>query len=41
MLLEVADIGDTDLLRAMIADTSIPAADRVALALASPALQWR
>jgi uncharacterized protein (DUF1800 family) len=41
MLLEVADVGDTDPLRAMIADPSIPAADRVALALASPALQWR
>ena len=40
-LLDVADVSDGDPLRAMIADTSIPAADRVALTLASPALQWR
>lgn len=40
-LLDVADVHDTDPLRAMIVDTSIAATDRVALALASPALQWR
>jgi uncharacterized protein (DUF1800 family) len=40
-LLDVVDVDTSDPLRAMMADTSIPAADRAALALASPALQWR
>ncbi len=41
MVVEVADVSDSDPLRAMMADNSIPAIDRVALALASPAVQWR
>jgi uncharacterized protein (DUF1800 family) len=41
VLLDVADVGETDPLRAMIADASIAATDRIALALASPAFQWR
>ena len=41
MVLEVADVSDSDPLRAMMADNSIQAVDRVALALASPAIQWR
>jgi uncharacterized protein (DUF1800 family) len=41
MVVDVADVSDSDPLRAMMADNSIPAIDRVALALASPAVQWR
>ena len=40
-LLDVIDIPASDLLRTMLADTAIPAGDRIALALASPAFQWR
>jgi uncharacterized protein (DUF1800 family) len=40
-LLEVVDVGAGDPLRALLADTSIAAADRVALAIAGPAFQWR
>jgi uncharacterized protein (DUF1800 family) len=40
-LLEVVDVGAGDPLRTLLADTSIAAADRVALAIAGPAFQWR
>jgi uncharacterized protein (DUF1800 family) len=40
-LLDVVDIGASDPLRGMLADAAIPAEDRVALAIASPAFQWR
>ena len=40
-LLDVVDVGTGDPLRALLADTSIAAADRVALAIAGPAFQWR
>ena len=40
-LLDVVDIGASDPLRGMLADAGIPAEDRVALAIASPAFQWR
>ena len=41
LLLDVVDAGADDPLRRMLADTSIPAPERVALAIASPAFQWR
>jgi uncharacterized protein (DUF1800 family) len=41
LVLEIADVGDRDPLRTLVSDQSVPSADRVALALASPALQWR
>jgi len=40
-LLDVVDVSGQDQLRALLADTSIAAADRVALAIAGPAFQWR
>jgi uncharacterized protein (DUF1800 family) len=40
-LLEVADAAPDDPLRRFLADTSIAADERVALALAGPAFQWR
>ena len=40
-LLDVVDVGAGDPLRALLADTSIAAGDRVALAIAGPAFQWR
>jgi uncharacterized protein (DUF1800 family) len=40
-LLDVVDVGAGDPLRALVADTSIAAGDRVALAIAGPAFQWR
>lgn len=40
-LLDVIEVGTGDPLRALLADTSIAAADRVALAIAGPAFQWR
>ena len=40
-LLDVVDVGAGDPLRALAADTSIAAGDRVALAIAGPAFQWR
>lgn len=40
-LLEVVDVPAGDPLRILLADTSIPAAERIALALAGPAFQWR
>jgi uncharacterized protein (DUF1800 family) len=41
LLLDVVDVADGDPLRGLLADTSIPPADRLALALAGPAFQWR
>src|SRR5688572_478226 len=41
VLLEVVDIPDSDPLRLLVSDTSIAADERLALALASPAFQWR
>jgi len=41
VLLEVVDIPDGDPLRLLVSDTSIAADERLALALASPAFQWR
>jgi uncharacterized protein (DUF1800 family) len=40
-LLDVVDIAASDRLRDLVADNSIPAGDRVALAIAGPAFQWR
>ncbi len=40
-LLEVVDVPPADSLRTLVADASIPAADRVALTIAGPAFQWR
>jgi uncharacterized protein (DUF1800 family) len=40
-LSEVVDVADDDPLRTMLTDVSIPAEERVALALAGPAFQWR
>ena len=41
VLLEVVDVPPTDPLRPLLADNSIAAGERVALALAGPAFQWR
>ena len=41
VLLDVVDLADNDPLRRLLADNSIAAADRVALAIAGPAFQWR
>ena len=40
-LLDVVDTAERDPLRTLLADTSIASADRVALAIAGPAFQWR
>ena len=40
-LLEVVDVPPGDPLRTLLADGSIPAEERIALALAGPAFQWR
>jgi uncharacterized protein (DUF1800 family) len=40
-LLDVVDVPTGNPLRALVADTSIPAPERVALAIAGPAFQWR
>ncbi len=40
-LLEVVDVPSADPLRTLLADTSISVDDRIALALAGPAFQWR
>lgn len=40
-LLDVVEAGAADPLRALLADASIPADERVALAIAGPAFQWR
>jgi uncharacterized protein (DUF1800 family) len=40
-LLDVVDVADGDPLRTLLTDTSIASADRVALAIAGPAFQWR
>jgi uncharacterized protein (DUF1800 family) len=40
-LLEVVDVAPADPLRAMIADTRVPSEERLALAMAAPAFQWR
>jgi len=40
-LLDLVDIPSGDPLRGFLADNSIPADERVALALAGPAFQWR
>ena len=40
-LLDVMDVADGDPLRRLLADNSVSAVDRIALALAGPAFQWR
>ncbi len=40
-LLDVVDVAAADPLRPLVADTSITAAERVALTIAGPAFQWR
>jgi uncharacterized protein (DUF1800 family) len=40
-LLDVVDVPADNPVRAMLADTSIPAPERIALAIAGPAFQWR
>jgi uncharacterized protein (DUF1800 family) len=39
--LEVVDVSEKDPLRALLSDTSIALPDRLALAIAGPAFQWR
>jgi uncharacterized protein (DUF1800 family) len=39
--LDVIDAGDTGSLRTLLKDNAIPSIDRVALAIAGPAFQWR
>lgn len=41
MLLDVVEVADRDPLRKLLSDSSIPAADRMALGIAAPAFQWR
>lgn len=41
VLLEVVEVAAADPLRALLSDRTIPAAERVALAIAGPAFQWR
>jgi uncharacterized protein (DUF1800 family) len=41
LLLEVVDVPSADPLRAMLSDPSIPAEERITLAIAGPAFQWR
>ena len=41
VLLDVVDVASNDPLRALLSDSSVVAADRVALAIAGPAFQWR
>jgi len=40
-LLEVVDVPEQDPLRTLLADSDIPAAERLALAVGGPAFQWR
>jgi hypothetical protein len=40
-LLDVVDVPTGNPLHPLISDTSIPAPERVALAIAGPAFQWR
>jgi uncharacterized protein (DUF1800 family) len=40
-LLDVMDVPPTDPVHGLLADTTIPASDRLALAIAGPAFQWR
>jgi hypothetical protein len=40
-LLDVVEVPDGNPLHGLLADNSIPAHERVALALAGPAFQWR
>jgi uncharacterized protein (DUF1800 family) len=40
-LLDVVDAEGADALRRLLADTSIPSPERIALAIAGPAFQWR
>ncbi len=40
-LLEVVDVPAGNPLHTLLADNSIPASERVALAIAGPAFQWR
>jgi uncharacterized protein (DUF1800 family) len=41
VLLDVVDTAAADPLRVMLVDAAVPAEDRIALAIASPAFQWR
>lgn len=41
LLLDVVDVGAGDPLRTLLTDTSIQPAERIALAVAGPAFQWR
>ena len=41
VLLEVVDVADADPVRTLLSDSSIPAADRLALGIAGPVFQWR
>jgi uncharacterized protein (DUF1800 family) len=41
MLLDVVDVSSGDPVRSLVADKTIPASDRLALAIAGPAFQWR
>jgi hypothetical protein len=41
LLLEVVDVGADDPLQRLVSDTSIGIPERVALAIAGPAFQWR
>jgi hypothetical protein len=41
VLLDVVDVAADDPVRGLVGDTAIPAEERLALALAGPAFQWR
>jgi hypothetical protein len=40
-VLELVDVSDSDPIRGLLADSAIPPRERVALAIAGPAFQWR
>jgi uncharacterized protein (DUF1800 family) len=40
-LLDLVDVSSTDPVHSLLADNTIPASDRLALAIAGPAFQWR
>jgi len=41
LLLDVIDVADADPVRTLLADTTIASSERIALAIAGPAFQWR
>jgi hypothetical protein len=41
LLLDVLDVAEGDPIRTLLADTTIASSERIALAFAGPAFQWR